>query len=198
MSGFWLVSAIAALLLLWIGVGATETGQLASALAFIVALWLALRTVFNRQAQRVKHRGIVFKEPKWHSKRTLALPEVTERALRAHRLKQTAERLRVGSAWVDLDLVFTTGIGTAISASNLVNRNFKPLLLRAGLPRELRFQDLRHSAATLLLAQGVPLRVVSDSGSLDDARHRALRGGRTGAPRGGCGRDGSRLRRVKV
>lgn len=66
-----------------------------------------------------------------------------------------------GSRWVDHDLVFTTRIGTAISASNLVNRNFKPLLERAELPSQLRFQDLRHSAATILQAQGVPLRVIS-------------------------------------
>jgi integrase len=83
------------------------------------------------------------------------------RALRAHKVQQAAERLRAGSRWVDHDLVFTTRVGTAISASNLVNRNFKPLLDRAGLPGRIRFQDLRHSAATLLLAQGVPLRVVS-------------------------------------
>jgi len=112
------------------------------------------------QAQRVKGRGIVFKEPKWHSNRTVALPEVTVRALRAHKVQQTAERLQAGQRWVDHDLVFTTSIGTAISASNLANRSFKPLLERAGLP-SIRFQDLRHSAATILLAQGVPLRVVS-------------------------------------
>jgi len=113
------------------------------------------------QAQRVQHLGIVIKEPKWHSNRTVALPDVTVRALRMHKVQQTAERLQAGHRWVDRDLVFTTAIGTAISASNLVRRNFKPLLERAGLPRPVRFQDLRHSAATLLLAQGVPLRVVS-------------------------------------
>lgn len=62
----------------------------------------------------------------------MALPEVTVRALRAHKLQQTAERLRAGSRWVDRDLVFMTRTGTPISASNLVNRNFKPLLERAG------------------------------------------------------------------
>ncbi len=121
----------------------------------------ANRLHVRTQAQRVQRQGIVLKEPKWHSNRTVALPELTARALRAHKLQQAAERLRAGNRWVDQDLVFTTRIGTPISASNLVNRSFKPLLERSGLPPRLRFQDLRHSAATLLLAQGVPLRVVS-------------------------------------
>jgi integrase len=56
--------------------------------------------------------------------------------------------------------VFTTAAGTPLDARNVV-RSFKALLLRAGLP-DRRFHDLRHSAATLLLVQGVPARVVMD------------------------------------
>lgn len=56
--------------------------------------------------------------------------------------------------------VFTTTIGTPIDARNLT-RAFTALLARAGLPR-IRFHDLRHSAATILLAQGVSPRVVMD------------------------------------
>ncbi len=55
--------------------------------------------------------------------------------------------------------MFATEIGTPISASNLLRRSFKPLLARAGLP-PMRFLDLRHSAATIALAAGVPMRVV--------------------------------------
>lgn len=43
-----------------------------------------------------------------------------------------------------------------------LNRRFKAVLKRAGLPTTTRFHDLRHSCATLLLAQGVPLVVVRD------------------------------------
>ena len=56
-------------------------------------------------------------------------------------------------------LIFTTGIGTPISQRNLL-RNFKVLLQQAGLP-PIRFHDLRHSAASLMLNNGVPVIVVS-------------------------------------
>jgi integrase len=46
-----------------------------------------------------------------------------------------------------------------MSRHNLVNRSFKPLLRRAGLP-DIRFHDLRHTCATLMLAVGTNLKVV--------------------------------------
>jgi integrase len=69
------------------------------------------------------------------------------------------ERLRLGERWLnDLDLVFVTPLGTAIDARNLVRR-FERHLQDAGLPR-IRFHDLRHAAASLLLAQGVEPRTI--------------------------------------
>jgi integrase len=69
------------------------------------------------------------------------------------------ERLRLGERWLnDLDLVFVTPLGTAIDARNLVRR-FERHLQDAGLPR-IRFHDLRHTAASLLLAQGVEPRTI--------------------------------------
>ncbi len=59
-----------------------------------------------------------------------------------------------------MDLVFTTASGQPISADYLA-RNFKTILERAGLPR-FRLYDLRHTAATLALAAGVPPKVVSE------------------------------------
>ncbi len=94
------------------------------------------------------------------SRRTLNLPAPVVAALRRHRATQAAERLAAGEAWVDTGLVFTSTIGTAISSANL-RRDFDALTRRAGLghwtPRELR-----HSAASLLSAAGVPLELVSD------------------------------------
>jgi integrase len=81
-------------------------------------------------------------------------------ALRAHRLRQKEERLRAGPAWAETGLVFTTTIGTPLDARNLV-RHFHETLQRAGLPRK-RFHDLRHTAASLLLAMGTDLRVVQE------------------------------------
>jgi integrase len=81
-------------------------------------------------------------------------------ALRTHRARQAEERLRLGVAWTDLDLVFANTLGGPYDASNLRNWFYR-MLKRAGLPR-VRFHDLRHTAATLLLARGVNVKVVSE------------------------------------
>jgi integrase len=62
--------------------------------------------------------------------------------------------------WSDHGLVFSSAIGTPMSGGNL-NRAFKALLKRAGLP-EIRFHDLRHTCATLLLRQGVNPKFVQE------------------------------------
>ncbi len=101
-------------------------------------------------------------EPKSaRSRRTLPLPPTVVAALRAHRARQLEERLKVGSYWQDRGLVFTTTLGTPLDARNLT-RWYKGLLARAGLP-SLRFHDLRHTAASLLLVQGVAPRVVMET-----------------------------------
>jgi integrase len=69
--------------------------------------------------------------------------------------------MRLASLWKDHDLVFTTGVGTPISRADLITRSFKPLLRRADLP-DIRFHDLRHTCATLLLGEGVNAKVVSE------------------------------------
>jgi integrase len=59
--------------------------------------------------------------------------------------------------WQDNGLVFTTGEGKPLDAQNIVNRSFKPLLSRAGLP-SIRFHDLRHSCLSLVAQRGEPIR----------------------------------------
>ena len=81
-------------------------------------------------------------------------------ALRRHRVAQAAERLRISAAWEDGDLVFCSAAGRPIAASGL-RRTYEPLLKEAGLPR-VRFHDLRHTSATLLLGRGVHPKVVSE------------------------------------
>ena len=66
----------------------------------------------------------------------------------------------LGDGWVDRDLVFTTGHGTAIEPHNLFD-HFKAALQTAGLPA-IRFHDLRHSCASILLAQNVHPRVIME------------------------------------
>jgi integrase len=105
---------------------------------------------------------LVFQQPKTkRSRRTLRMPDALIRALRHHRVRQLQERLAAGSAWMENDLVFSTGIGTPLDPSSLV-KDFKHILKKAALPAIIRFHDLRHSAASLLLAQGVQLRAIME------------------------------------
>ncbi len=66
-----------------------------------------------------------------------------------------------GIAWQTTDLVFTTAVGTPIERGNILRRSFRPLLDRAGLP-PTRFLDLRHTAATLQLADGENIKSVQE------------------------------------
>ena len=66
----------------------------------------------------------------------------------------------MGPAWYDQGLVFASEVGSVIEPRNL-NRTLNGLIAKAGV-RRIRFHDLRHTCATLLLAQGVSARVVMD------------------------------------
>lgn len=101
--------------------------------------------------QRIKG-GFRVESPKTAGsrRRVLLTPRAVE-ALRAHRAAQAEERLKAGPAWHDADLIFASEIGTYIERGNLQRRSFERILTRAGLPR-IRFHDLQHTAATLMLA----------------------------------------------
>jgi integrase len=118
----------------------------------------------NRILERIGRGNgstLQFVEPKTsRSRRTVTLPEVAAKALRAHRVRQLEERLAEGSRWRDHELVFPTTIGTPLEPHSL-HDDFKRILVKAGLP-EIRFHDLRHSAASLMLAQGIPLRSIQE------------------------------------
>jgi integrase len=92
------------------------------------------------------------------SQRRVALPPFVAAALRRHHLAQLEERL-AAPVWVDDGLVFTTTIGTRIHRRNVL-RWWHRLTVRAGVGRR-RFHASRHTAATLMLNNGVPLEVVS-------------------------------------
>lgn len=112
--------------------------------------------------KRMTGQGIVRDEPKTKkSRRTVPLPEVCVAALRAHRILQAQERLAMGERWQDSGYVFTTTKGTPIDPRNLT-RQFAAACKRAKLP-PARFHDLRHTCASLLLAQGVQPRVVMET-----------------------------------
>jgi integrase len=73
----------------------------------------------------------------------------------------TAERLQAGPAWDDTELVFCDQFGHLLSPEWIVRRGFHPLLRKAGLPI-IRFHDLRHTAATLMLGRGIHPKVVAE------------------------------------
>ena len=93
-------------------------------------------------------------ETKSGRNRRLDLPEIAVEALREHRKRMMAEGHP--GPWVFCDTK-----GGPIRKNNLIRRWFKPLLEKAGLP-EIRFHDLRHTAATLLLTLGVHPKVVQE------------------------------------
>ncbi len=94
------------------------------------------------------------------SERRIALPSSCLRSLRAHREQQAQERVKASSGWMDSSHVFTRPDGHPIEPATLT-RHFKVLLRRSRL-RAIRFHDLRHSTATLLLEQGVELVVIKE------------------------------------
>lgn len=95
------------------------------------------------------------------SRRKLVLTPTAIDALRRHRVRQAEERLARGEAWEDQDLVFPNTVGKPMEVSNFARRCYKPLLKKASLP-DVRFHDLRHTAATLLLLEGVHPKIVSE------------------------------------
>jgi integrase len=112
--------------------------------------------------QPVRGRGLVTLEPKTpRSRRQVVLPRVAVEALVRHRRAQDGERRAAGARWRDLGLAFPNTVGRPMSAQNLLQRSFHPLLERAGLAR-IRFHDLRHTTATLLLGRNVHPRIVQD------------------------------------
>lgn len=101
-----------------------------------------------------------FSEPKITSRRTIPLTAQALEALKAHRKRQAEERLKAGEAWQDLGLVFCTSTGNLLNPSNLLNRWWRAVLKKAGIELKVRFHDLRHTVATLLLARGVLVKTV--------------------------------------
>lgn len=104
--------------------------------------------------------GLVFRQRKGKSKLTLQCPPALLVLLRAHKKLQAAERLKAGDKWTHHDLVFTTHLGGPIERTEDW-KQWKSILKQAGV-RDARVHDARHTAATLLIEQGVHIRVVQE------------------------------------
>jgi integrase len=94
------------------------------------------------------------------SRRTIPLPPSCVKILERHRERQAEERITAGDSWQESDLVFTTPRGAPVEPNDF-SKAFRRLCLAAGI-RPVRLHDLRHTCASLLLAQGVPPRVVME------------------------------------
>ena len=95
------------------------------------------------------------------SRRSIRLTPRGVDALRGHLTHQMEDIERLGDLYMDQGLVFTTSTGGPINTSNLRQRSLMPLLKRAGLPH-IRFHDLRHTCATLLLLKNVHPKFVQE------------------------------------
>jgi integrase len=95
------------------------------------------------------------------SRRKVVLSPTSQAALRRHRARQEQERQAAGDLWQELRLVFPNRLGRPMELRDLLADVYRPLLKRAGLP-PVTFHTLRHTAATLLLAEGEHPKVVQE------------------------------------
>lgn len=115
----------------------------------------------QRTAQRLPGQGVTYRAPKSHrSSRPVSLSAEVVELLREHRRAQVQHRLRVGPAYKGMGLVFASPLGGPMDPGNL-RRHFARLVESAALA-PMRFHDLRHTAATLMLRAGVHPKVVSE------------------------------------
>ena len=122
----------------------------------------------QRQIQRVPEKGLTYSQPKTAAgRRMIIMMSDTISTLKDHKKRQWVEREFHGEKWQDHDLIFPSSIRTPLSQNNL-NRDYKQLLNEANLPN-IRFHDLRHTAASLMLKQGISVKVVQERLGRSDA-----------------------------
>ena len=123
---------------------------------------LQVRRILTRIPSKLPGKGFEEAEPKTDKgRRSIVLPSFTVEALKQHRLRQREAKLKAGSAWQDHDYVFCTSIGTHLNPTRDALDVLKSLLEKAGLP-DIRFHDLRHSSATMLLGMKVHPKIVQE------------------------------------
>jgi integrase len=123
-------------------------------------MWNSGVLYIKRQVQQVPGQGWKFIEPKTKSgRRSIRLGEGTLQILREHHGLQQEHKAKVGKRWQEYNLIFPSSVGTPLNPSNL-RIDYIRTLDAAGLPR-IRFHDLRHTAASLMLNHGVAVIVVS-------------------------------------
>jgi integrase len=116
----------------------------------------------TRTLEPIRGGGWQFADTKRaRSRRVVRLQDWVVDLLKQHQFNSPQENQGRNVPADAADLIFTNTNGNALNERNLVLRNFQDILERAKLPR-IRLYDLRHTAATLALAAGVPAKVVSE------------------------------------
>jgi integrase len=116
----------------------------------------------RRSLEMQEHGKRQMGKPKTEAgRRRIDLSTPAVNALRTHKKRQNEERLAMGVAWDDQGLVFCNTIGRHLEPNNIKRGSFGPLKKAAGVP-DIRFHDLRHTAASVLLLEGIPAKVVSE------------------------------------
>lgn len=117
---------------------------------------VAVRHTFSRGAS-----GFEMGEPKSaHGRRSIAVPDSVVKSLHKHRIAQLAHRVHLGELYTDNDMVFATPTGEPLPPNTLASR-FRRLTAKAGVPK-IRIHDLRHTSATLMLANNVHPKIVQE------------------------------------
>ncbi|MDQ3925680.1 MAG: site-specific integrase [Actinomycetota bacterium] len=123
---------------------------------------LEARTLRVRRTLATTKGGPLLAAPKTKSsRRTVRLTQGAVNALRSHLERQLKEIDRAGSLWRENGLIFASEAGVPLDRRYVTNHRFKPLLKQAQLPL-VRFHDLRHTCATLLLGRNVNPKIVSE------------------------------------
>ncbi|MGI8423147.1 MAG: site-specific integrase [Chloroflexota bacterium] len=107
-----------------------------------------------RNQSKVPGEAVTFQSTKTDRVRRVRVAPDAVASLRAHRKAQLAERLVLGADYEDHGLVFALETGAPLLERHAVTR-FKQALTRAELPLEIRFYDMRHGNATLMLLAGI-------------------------------------------
>ena len=124
--------------------------------------FLQVRRVLTRIPTKLFGQGYKEAEPKTEkSRRSIVVADFALEALERHYEQQQKAKMKAGRTWQDHDYVFCTSIGTHLNPTRDILDQFKLLLKKAGLP-DIRFHDLRHTAATLLLSLGIHPKVVQE------------------------------------
>ena len=119
-------------------------------------------TLQVRRALTTEKGGPVLAAPKTKgSRRSVKLTKTASGVLRSHLKRQLGEIDAAGPLWRENGLIFASEVGEPLNRRYITTHRFKPLLKHAGLP-QIRFHDLRHTCATLLLSKNVNPKVVSE------------------------------------